>query len=384
MLAIVLLGAACAAPPPWQQDAYVWQRQWTPAVASAMVNAAPFLGGWRVLAEQIDASGNAVAVNIDAKAIRASGRSVTLVMRLDGRMPDWNEDALLARVALLRQRWSALPITGIEIDHDAGTARLPEYAHFLQRLHEQCKGVRLSITVLPAWLASPALSDVLAAVDEPVLQVHAVQSPREGLFDVDRARAWIETMSALSAKPFRVALPTYGSRVSWDDRGQVLAVESESSALAGGAPADELSATPTDVSRLLASLQRHRPAHLAGVVWFRLPLAGDRRAWSMPTFRAVALGLPLDATVIANLRPADSGASDIVLHNDGAIDADLPSSIGVPLGCTADGANGYAMASNGKAGFLQRTQPGWLRAHSQRTIGWARCAHDKVVFNVQR
>ena len=39
------------------QDAYVWQRQWTPALASALDRSADLVRAWRVLAAQSDPAG---------------------------------------------------------------------------------------------------------------------------------------------------------------------------------------------------------------------------------------------------------------------------------------------------------------------------------------
>ncbi|MGZ6228907.1 MAG: hypothetical protein ACXWNE_12305, partial [Candidatus Binataceae bacterium] len=43
-----------------------------------------------------------------------------------------------------------------------------------------------------------------------------------------------------TSKPFRVALPAYGSRVSWREDGSLLAIEGEMPLLAGGSSAIEL------------------------------------------------------------------------------------------------------------------------------------------------
>ena len=61
-----------------------------------------------------------------------------------------------------------------------------------------------------------------------------VQSPRAGLFNADQARRWIQELSRRADKPFRVALPAYGVRVTRHEDGSMLAVESEEPILAGG------------------------------------------------------------------------------------------------------------------------------------------------------
>lgn len=375
-LAVACL-AACQRHPsaPLTHDAYVWQRQWNPSVTAALSQSADMIREWRVLAAQTDARGQWQSVAVDRAALAATHRPVVLVVRIDGQLPQWDADALLAQVIALRDAWRGAPLAGIEIDHDCGTARLPAYGDFLARLKRELGTTPLSITALPAWLSSGELARVAAQADEVVLQVHAVQSPRAGLFDPALARTWIDRFAARVSKPFRVALPTYGSRVSWDEDGRVVAVESEAPLLAGGMEASELIAAPTEVAALLASLREDPPRGLAGLVWFRLPTTQDSRAWSLPTWRAVMAGKPLKQTLAAFFQPgAAPGAVDVVLRNDGDVDVRLPARIELPAGCAiADGINGYALAYAEARPFLRRDRDGWLRAHYQRAVGWARC-----------
>src|SRR5260370_24278865 len=107
--------------------------------------------------------------------------------------------------------------------------------------------IPLSITPLPSWLSSPNLDAVFRPVNEVVLQVHMVQSPRAGLFNADQARQWIRAM-ARTDKPFRVALPAYGVPVTWRNDGSMLAVERQEPLPAGGYSADGLTAHPEAAS----------------------------------------------------------------------------------------------------------------------------------------
>ena len=378
-LASILIGVTligCQHPnQPLQHDAYVWQRQWTPAVTSSLAQSADAIREWRVLAAQTDAHGQLQPVAVDRTALAATHRPIVLVVRIDGQLPQWDAQALLTQTLTLRDAWHGVPLAGIEIDHDCGTARLPAYADFLARLKRELGATPLSITALPAWLASDQLEHVTAQADEVVLQVHAVQSPRAGLFEPALARNWIDRFAPRAGKPFRVALPTYGSRVAWDENGRVVAIESEAPLLAGGMEASELVAAPAEVAKLLSGLRSDPPKGLAGIVWFRLPTTQDERAWSLPTWRAVMAGVPLKETLAVFFQPgATPGAANVVLRNDGEVDARLPARIELPPGCTiADGVNGYALAYQQGRPFLRRERDGWLRAHYQRAIGWARC-----------
>jgi len=368
-------------------DAYIWQRVWTPAVAQAMHDSAADIRQWRVLAAQTDRAGRLQVFHPDISALSSSGKPVVMVVRIDGQLVQWNEALLLADTMALWNGWQGrgIRLAGLEIDHDCGTARLPAYAHYLAALRSSLPGLTLSITALPAWLHSPDLATVLAQVDESVLQVHAVRNPRAGLFDGALAMRWVDDYAQRGDKPFRVALPTYGSRVSWDTQGHLVSVQSEAGVLDAGDDSRELLATPQEVAAFLARLQHDPPAHLAGIVWFRLPIASDDRAWSLPTWLAVMQQQPLHGEVTVNARPGSTaGTLDLALKNPGELDQPLPGAVVLPKSCTlTDGINGYALSAGRDTLRIERLQPGLLRAHSQRVIGWARCATEGVQPHVE-
>jgi hypothetical protein len=370
-----LARSSVVSPPPLLQDAYVWQRVWTPALLSALQSSRDVVAEWRVLAAETDAAGTLRPIAVNWSALATTGRPVIAVIRIDGSLRHWNEDSLLAKIGDLVAGWRQLPFppVGLEIDYDCGTAQLASYAGFLVRLRSKWYG-RLSITALPTWLSSPAMDQVVAAADETVLQVHAVRAPQNGLFDPDLARQWVDAFDRRTTTRFRVALPDYGARIVRRDDGSILAIESEEPRLAGGDQATEILAKPADVARLLADLVRMPPDHFAGIVWFRLPTADDARTWSPETWRAVMAGRDLHTQLAVFARAsATPGMVDIVLVNRGSIDAELPRTVGLPQGCTlADGINGYALDAQNIS--LHRLQTALLRAHRERTIGWMRCA----------
>jgi len=357
-------------------DAYVWQFQWSPALLRALRDGAPLVRDWRVLVAEADATGRWRVVDVDWAAVT---RPAVLVVRLDGRLDAKALDTFPARIqALIIAHPDA--VAGLEIDHDCGTASLAAYARLLAAVRAGLPAsVPLSVTALPDWLHAPALDAVLAPVSEVVLQVHAVQNPRAGLFDPAQARRWADAMERRSVKPFRLALPAYGARVSWAADGRLLAVESERPLLAGG-EAEELMASPAGVAAFLRALQRNPPAHLAGIVWFRLPTEDDARAWSPATWRAVLRGDGMAPALRTMVRAGDvPGTSDMVVANDGDIDAPLPAAVMLPSPCTeADGLNGYALTQGGR---LRRTQAGVLRAHQTLAVGWTRCMPEQPHAN---
>ena len=259
-------------------EAYVWQRAWTGAVRTSVAAAPDELSGLRVLALEVETFptasssvaghglGDAPRVvwpEVDTAALVHSGRPVTAVVRIDGSrpLPTLSLAPLWNRLAGWRER--GVDLVGVEFDHDCATAALSDYADWL-RTNEPPLGLRLSITALPTWARSPALAEVAAAVDELVVQVHAIRSP--SLFAPDQAWAWLTSFAnAVDNRPLRVALPTYSARVS------------------GVA----LTADPHEVAAFVRQLRREPVANVRGVVWFRLPIEGDGLTWSAATLRAV-------------------------------------------------------------------------------------------------
>lgn len=377
-LLLAVLAACSQKPPPLPHDVYVWQRVWTPAVTAAVADAGGTVSGWRVLGAELDGQGVWRPADPDRAVLAATAKPVVLVVRIEGQLVRWDGAKLRRAVLALAEGWrrDGLTVAAIEIDHDCATARLLAYAEFLRLLRaEMPRDMQLSLTALPTWLGSPALDNVLARVDEAVLQVHAVSDPRGGLFDARRARAWMKDFGKRMNRPWRVALPAYGSRVVWDAQGRIAAIESERPALIGGAISSELIASPQGMVDFLTALDRDRPPHLAGITWFRLPADGDARAWSLPTWRAVVGGQQLRPRLTVLAQAANStGLYDVMLANHGTTDGVLPERVLLDGKCTAaDGINQYDIERRGDGFALRRATNGLMRPGGRRAIGWARC-----------
>ena len=392
-------------------DAYIWQRVWTSAVGQAVQEATPVVRQWRILAAQTSSKQQLRQFEPDWQVLATSGKPVLAVVRIDGQLQDFDQDEMRTQMIALYQAWLlkgaeyGVAVVGLEVDYDCGTQRLIAYAGFLQHLKKSLHAVdkgkgTLSITALPDWLNAQELEDVLAAVDYSVLQVHSVVDPAQGgLFNAQVAKHWVKAYarrSAESGQSFLVALPNYGSRVSWDRNGRITAVTSEAPIPGGGVDAQgsaqELFANPQEISNFLQQgLDYQAMPELKGVAWFRLPTAQDERSWAMPTWLAVMRGEPLRARVGVALVPSPDDAAfyRVVLQNTGEVDVVLPARVNLPKTCTyADGvrANGYTLQyddakgngvksndTKGGAMFLQKQDQSLLKAGQQSEIGWARC-----------
>lgn len=368
---------------PLPHDAYVWQRIWTPTVVAALRDSADLVRSWRVLLAEADRAGRWTRVSVPWDRLRAAGRPTVAVLRIDGRLDEGRMAALVDRIGAIVDEAGG-PMAGVEIDYDCPTSKLPTYARFLAGLRARLPAaLKLSITALPTWMNSADLERLLPPLDEVVLQVHAVDDPRRGLFDPAQAESRVRAFARRVDRPFRVALPAYDIRVTWSRDGALASVEGEVPLLAGAAPGETLRAAPEAVLAFVRAMQRAAPDNLAGIAWFRLPTGADRRAWSPETWRAVLTGRLPPAQSSASLVPAE--AADlwtVTLSNDGAVDALVPRRVRLDPACAlADGANGFRLVA-GAPLALEGSGKGRLRPHDTRVIGWARCTHPQRHLDV--
>lgn len=331
----------------------------------------------RVLAAQQQPGEGWSNAQVDLDALRIDGRAVRPVIRLDGRLPALDVNDIAMRGARVVADWRAagVRVDGIEIDFDCPSARLDEYARLLAALKAKLpQDVALSITALPAWIDAAGLPALLAGADEAVLQVHAVTDPAQGLFDAPRAARWITQFGALTSKPFRIALPAYGSALVLNPDGTTAGVESEAP-IAQVGERRELSADPRAVAQLLRDLERAHPANLAGVLWFRMPLPGDRRAWPLATLGAVIDARPLQPKLVVDAHANGNGAFDLQVSNRGTLETVLPAQVEIDArGCgDADALPGYRIEHAGDALRLVRETDATLPATQTRALGWVRC-----------
>lgn len=372
---LALLCAACSPPPPapLEQQVYIWQRQWQPSHRQVLTQSKSDFTVLRVLALQFHPKAGWARAYPDLQQLIADGRPVVMVIRLDGQLPQADQAQILGQTASLLAEWQAsgVNLQGVEIDHDCSSARLPAYIDLLAALRSALPtNLALSITALPTWLNSPHLEALLRQVDSSVLQVHAVNDPRDGLFDPQQAKRWADAYGKRSEKPFLLALPAYGVAVIEASR----QVESEAP-LDVSASRRELLADPQQVANLLTTLDERRPEKLRGIIWFRLPLPGDRRAWPLATLQAVIHGQPLNASITVDVNQAGP-LRELTLVSNGNRDVELPARVSLAGShCeAADAVAGYRLERGENGPVFVRKQPARLAAGQRQALGWARCS----------
>jgi hypothetical protein len=402
-VAFLVLAAACQgrrAAGPLPQGAYVWQREWTPAVRAAVAGASDF-DLLVVLAAEVDPTSSPPRVaraGFDAAALRTAGRPVGLALRVRSFPGGFTtrpelaaELADLARESVARLRRAGLAPAELQLDYDCPVGRLEDYLPAVAAVRAAVAPVPVTLTALPSWLErGRAFAALAAAADGFVLQVHALAppgSPGEDpppLCDPVAARRAGERAARLR-RPFRVALPTYSYTAAFGPAGELLGVAAEGPEplLPRGGRLHTVASDPAALAGLVRAWTGDRLRELAGVLWYRLPVAGDRRNWPAATLSAVRAGraprphLRLEAQASGLL-------VDLALDNAGEAPAPWPEALSVrwpgapPL--AADALGGYRIRRTGPTELqLVRADPALLDPPApplppgaRRPVAWLR------------
>ena len=378
-----------------RRSVYVWQRAWTPAVSDAVRAARGRfdLICWLAAEREAPRSGRAGEwrwVKPDGAALAASGAALAAAVRMDVRsQPLEQEAAALLRVRerlLLEARAQGLRLAEIHLDVDCPRSRLGEYAGLIRTLRQgaagQLEGTWV-ITALPDWLEDAAFAGLVQAAGQYVLQVHALELPKPGtserlMCEAGRAKSWVQRAGKWGV-PFQVALPTYASRVFYDAAGKVLDVAGEDGAAEGPAGTVQSCLVRTDAAAmvaLVAAWGREVPAGCTGLIWYRLPVAGDQWNWSGEALAEVMAGRAPVAEVKLEARQNEAGFYELTARNHGGVEARIPTQWAVT---GPEGAVPVAWDFHGiwkgqmRNGKLIISNPGgWLFPAQAPRLGWVR------------
>ncbi|MFL6292787.1 MAG: DUF3142 domain-containing protein [Thermoanaerobaculia bacterium] len=376
---------------PLPQEAYVWQRAWTPAVREAVGQASGF-AGLTVLAAEIDLSQSPVRVfrvGIDWQTLRSSGRPVGIALRI-GRFQGWgggtgrfaDDPETVRRLAdlagtLAREaRAHGFAPREIQLDYDCPESKLADYPVLVEAVRKAVAPAPVTVTALPTWLRQErAFRRLSRSTDGVVLQVHSLRTPsrpgqRIDLVDPGEAARAVED-AAKAGRPFRVALPTYAYGAVFDRRGNVVGLSAERAGT-------EVAADPRAMAALVRRWTADRPPELAGLVWYRLPVASETHNWPRATLDAVMAGRAPRREVRTALRRPSPALVEIGVLNTGEAEVPLPSPVDLRWESdtliAADGLFGYRLRPTGpREARLESPAPiRGLRPGERRTIAWLR------------
>lgn len=378
---------------PLPQRAYVWQREWTPAVSEAATQAdTSLLNGLMLFGAEIawdQGKPHIIYGSIDWVAVRRLHRPMGIALRVAPHSGPFVADDLASRticdtaqLLLGKMKAEGVPCAEFHLDFDCAQKKLAGYATWARAVREVVKPTRFLITTLPSWLSEPEFAKLIEIPDRYVLQVHSVAPPKNdeppSICDPERARRWVTKAAALG-RPFEVALSTYSALAGHDPSGRLLGV-----ALDGVQPSwpRGTRVTPFDsdasaLSALVLEWNQDRPAQLKGLLWYRLPISTDVRNWRWPTFAAVMEG----REPRRELRVEHQGDKviDFTLLNAGEADENLDR-LKVQVTWTgpgpmdADALPGWKVELDGHHALFELTEAQRLRLSpgGRRGMGWLR------------
>lgn len=376
---------------PLTQSGYLWQRDWTPAVADAFAEAQSHFDAITILGGEIvweNAKPRFVRSSIRWDVVAQATKPITIAVRVAPfggpfQRDDANAQFIAATAGTLidEARMQEAKLAGLQLDFDCAQKKLAGYGEWLITLRSAVAPLPLSITALPSWLDEPALKDLLDLTDDYVLQVHSVplhdEKGRTTLCDPEFAKRAVERAAKLGHR-FVVALPTYRCLGGYDTKGKLLSVAMDSvqPAWPNGTRVLEFASDPSALAKLVASWKQDRPAAMQAIVWYRIPNERDMRNWRWPTLAAV-----MEGRVPAHkLEVVQSGENpvDFELFNNGEAEEQFTGT------ATAKWRDSQLIASDSVAGWQLQTamnqavftpeanQPLRLLPGERRGIGWLR------------
>lgn len=374
-------------------EVYVWQRVWRPEVGMSVVKAKDWVQTYHLLAAEMRfEKGEAKVQRIRVDPAAMEGRRVGLVVRIFGSAAKtgWDERAMKPVVDLMRSlvaEWQGRGLVEVQLDYDCPDSKLADYARLLMAVRTQLSPLKVTCTALPSWLPQKDFPRLAALVPGYVLQVHSLHLPegrQQAVALVDLAETKLAVERAVKiGVPFRVALPTYSCVVEFNAEGKVREVYAEDvpETLPLSSPSYVvLDADAYGMADLVSHWRAEAPALLESVVWYRLPVVGDRMNWPLEVLEKVMQGTPLKRGWSTSLEVSEAGHREIKIEQTGDAPDDLPPVVrvtwtgGEPL--AADGLMGYQVAEMGPGilalklvnpGRMPRALPG-----TKLVIGWLR------------
>jgi hypothetical protein len=387
------------------QEAYVWQRRWTAGVAEAVRGADRRLGRLVVLGAEVSFDGGRPRVaraEVDYAALAACGRPVGVAVRIGPYRGAYAADDGVGRLlgdvvagVVSDARAHGVEPVEVQVDFDAAASKLDGYRTWVAALRRRVAPTPLTITALPSWMDAPGFASLIAACEGLVLPVHSVERPASAdaemtLCDPEKAKVWVGRAAGFGV-PFRVALPTYSYMAAFGPGGKLLGLSAEGlePRWPAAARVRTLTSDAPALARLVRQWSEERPAHLTGVIWYRLPTGEDRLNWRPITLSTILAGKTPAAELRVVSERTPEGAIGVFLTNAGTADAALA---GVTVELDWAGA-GRRVASDTTAGFTSLDSDDshftlvptagmaerWLAAGDTIALGWIRLTEDKEV-----
>ena len=291
---------------PLRHEVYVWQRAWLKPVRDAVSQRGTNFAVLTVLGAEIswkDRKPQLVRVPVDYETLIAMKRPVGVALRIGSfagpfEMNDVAGLFVVVKAAALVSagRSNQIELAELQIDFDCAESKLDEYRVWVEAIQQRVAPLPVTITTLPSWLDSRAFRRLALVATNYVLQVHSMERPVSfdaslTLCDPRAASRAVEQAGRIGV-PFRVALPTYGYQLAFDTSGKYLGLSAEGPRPNWPATAQvrQVAANQNELGKLVRGWTHSRPAAMRGVIWYRLPVDGDRHNWTWRTLQRTMQG----------------------------------------------------------------------------------------------
>lgn len=383
-------------------QAYVWQRAWTPAVQSAVESEGGHFTELAYLAAEVSFKPRIQVARVSPNftSMASTLQPVGVALRIGPYHGKFEaHDAVarelceLAGSVVDQAKGSGLHVGELQVDFDCAESRLDGYRIWIAAIKQRVAPTPVVITVLPSWLKRKVFKSLAAEAGGYVLQVHSLEKPSRidapmTLCDPAAARRAVEQAGRIGI-PFRVALPTYGYRVAFDQDGKFVGLGAEATAAIDDSQIQtrQLCADPMAMAGLVRTWTTDRPSCLMGVIWYRLPTSDDTLNWRWATLQSVIDGSDPVGKAVATVRQTQPCLFDVVLTNCGDADTSVPKRVVIHWRdaelIAVDSLGGFGHQAQANRVIFQAPEnfAGHRLAPGDRLpIGWLRLSTDKEVW----
>jgi hypothetical protein len=381
------------------EDAYVWQRDWNQPVREAVAQYSSNFESLVVLNAEVswrEKQPQVIRVPLDYAVL--TNANVVLALRIGPYPGPFSSDDKtttlltgLAAALVTEAKSNGLNPRELQIDFDCAESKLDGYRVWVEAIRRKIAPVPLTITVLPSWLNQTSFGKLVAATDGYVLQVHSLEAPKSAdapftLCDPLAAQRAVERAGKYDV-PFRVALPTYGYIIAFDQGGKFvgLSAEGPNKAWPQDVQLREVRTDPMAMARLVETWTTNHPTAMRGIIWYRLPVTVDNLNWRWPTLAAIVARREPHESFHATARRVEAGLVEISLMNDGELDISSRLAVEVRWSdarlIAGDGLRDFELAEqNGSAARFQNQSSQYrLPAGEKQIIGWLRFDKNREV-----
>ncbi len=301
-----------------QGSFYVWQQSWSSNVIEAIINESSTT--MYPLATVVSPRGKSCLTQIPWDTLRKTDHRFVPVIRVP--LKAFNREDIAEELARIGTELNGAG--EIQMDLDCPESRLEEYTRLITGFRGRFPDRKVSITVLPSHLNNRAFRKLATATDYYVLQVHGLNVPKKlndpaELMNLRTAEKAIKRAEALG-HPYSIALPCYAYELNFDPvSGIFLFLTAERPSRRQHTIKKRIAADQADLAHLLEMFRGLE--HAREIIWFRLPVAGDRLCLPRSSLAAIESGEPPKSNVECMTRAISDQSIEIELRNKNTIHA---------------------------------------------------------------